>query len=90
MESVKKIIVTLTGKHRVVIDDLNHTLQEHYPVSDVRKNEEWLPLGYYSTLAGAMRRVATINAVEPKEYSAMEYADTVLQKAKEIIEESQK
>lgn len=90
MENMKKIVVTLTGRHRVVIDDLNHTLQEHYPVSDVRKKEEWLPLGYYNTLAGAMKRVATINGVEPKEYDAMEYADTVLQKAKEIIEESQK
>lgn len=87
---MKNIVVNLTSKHRVVIDNLNHTLQEHYPVSDKRKNEEWEILGYYSTLAGAMKRIATINGVEPKEYDAMEYADAVLQKAYDVIKESQK
>jgi hypothetical protein len=87
---MKSFIVNLTSKHRVVIDDLNHTLQEYNPVSETRDNAQWLPLGYYSTLGGAIKRVATINGLESREYDAMEYADSVLQKAYDIIKESQK
>ena len=85
-----KVIVNLTSKHRIVIDDLNHTLQEYYPASEKRKNAEWLPLGYYSTIKGAMKQVVSYNALEPKEYDAIQYADSVLQKAYNVIEESQK
>ena len=85
-----KVIVNLTSKHRIVIDDLNHTLQEHHPVSETRMNEQWLPLGYYSTVQGAMKQVVTYDGLDKREYDAIEYANSVLQKAYNVIEESQK
>lgn len=87
---MSEVIVNLTDKHRIVIDHLNHTLQEYHPVSETRREARWLPLGYYSTIQGAMRQVATYNGLEPKEYDAIHYADSVLQKAYDVIEESQK
>lgn len=85
-----KVIVNLTSKHRIVIDDLNHTLQEYHPVSETRRNEQWLPLGYYSTVQGAMKQVVTYDGLDKREYDAIEYANSVLQKAYNVIEESQK
>ena len=87
---MKQIIVNLTEKYRVVIDDLNHTLQEFHPISKTRKNEQWLPVAYYSTLGGAMNRVAKFYAVDAGEYNAIEYANAVMQKAEDLIKETNK
>ena len=87
---MSKVIVNLTSKHRVVVDDYNYTLQEHHPISDTRKIEEWKPLGYYDGLQGAMRRVASYNGLDAGEYDAMSYADAVLDKAYKLIKESKK
>jgi len=87
---MSEVIVNLTDKHRIVIDNLNHTLQEYHPVSETRTEARWLPLGYYSTIQGAMKQVVTYNGLKPKEYDAIQYADSVLKKAYDVIEESQK
>ena len=87
METMSKVIVNFSDSYRVVIDDLNHTLEQFHPKSETRKNEAWLPLGYYSTMKGVLKRVCTFNDLEKREYDAIEYADAVMQKLDDIIEE---
>lgn len=87
---MSNVIVNLTSKHRVVIDNYNYTLQDHHPISKTRKIEEWKPLGYYDNMRGAIKRVASYNGLDKREYDAMEYADSVLEKAYELIKEVKK
>lgn len=77
--------VRLSSKHRVVVDDLNVTLQEFFEIS-----QKWKPIGYYSTVAGAMNKVATVHGVTKDEYTAMSYAAEVLEQAENMIKEAAK
>ena len=88
---MEPVIVTLGERHRVVIDDLNHTLQEFKPSRKMPNGqvskERWDVLGYYNTLGAIIRRVSRQEGIEPGEYTALEYANAVYEKANELCNE---
>jgi hypothetical protein len=83
MESMKNIVVSIGARHRVVIDELNHTLQAE------RQTEKkgWKTLGYYPDFSYIVKRLAKVSELEAGEYEALEYANSVLDKAFELCEE---
>lgn len=91
---MEPVIVNFSDRHRVVIDHLNHTLQEFHPSKPKddgsMTKERWDVLGYYDTLGATIRRVSTQEGIEPGEYSALEYANAVYEKAMEICKGVQK
>ena len=77
------IVVPLGTKHRVLIDEYNHTLQVERPSS----KKGWKTLGYYNNFAGIVYRLATVEELEDGVYTAAEYADSVVKKAEQLCEE---
>ena len=90
---MEPVIVSLGERHRVVIDNLNHTLQEFRPArmlaNGKMSKDHWEPLGYYDTLGATIRRVSRQEGIEPGEYTALEYANAVYEKASELCKEVQ-
>lgn len=82
---MEDIIVRLGDKHRVVIDDLNHTLQQRRQKK--KGGTFWHVLGYYQTFGAITKRLATSSEIEKKEYEAVEYADQVIKKAMSLCDE---
>ena len=82
---MENIIVRLGDKHRVVIDDLNHTLQQQR--GRKKGGTYWHTLGYYQTFSSITKRLATSSDIEKKDYEAVEYADQVIKKAMSLCDE---
>jgi hypothetical protein len=83
MESMKQIVIPIGKKHRVLVDEYNHTLQVEKP--DTKKG--WKNLGYYNNFAGIVNRLSMVAEIDAGEYEAMQYANTVVDKAVELCEE---
>jgi hypothetical protein len=78
-----EVTIPIGKKHRVIIDELNHTLQVERP----NTKKGWKTLGYYNDFAGIVNRLATVAELEAGEYDALKYANTVVSKAVELCEE---
>jgi len=82
---MEDIVVHLGDRHRVVIDDLNHTLQQLRPTKNGAEN--WKTLGYYQTFGAIVRRLATSSDISKKDYTAAQYADEVINKAMALCDQ---
>lgn len=78
-----QITIPVGKKHRVIIDELNHTLQVEKP----NTKKGWETLGYYRDFSRIVSRLATVAELEAGEYDAIKYADTVISKAIELCDE---
>lgn len=72
--------ITVNADYRIEIDGYNHTL--------LRRNDNtkkgWDTVGYYSTVANALKRLARHDVLNSEDCTLVEYAQGVLAKANEV------
>jgi len=81
MPKAKPQKVTIDSNYKVEIEPYNHTLMRR----NDNKKTGWDTMGYYSTMATALRAISRDNVLKGRDCDLNEYAEGVLARASDLL-----
>ena len=81
MPKAKPQTVIIDSNYKVEIEPYNHTLMRR----NDNKKTGWDTMGYYSTMATALRAISRDNVLNGRDCNLNQYAEGVLARASELL-----